>query len=60
MISCMCPSGRAAVYTVTIAAGMLTIILSAEPPQRTTDRATGPGQGRFAAPRTPWGDLVGG
>jgi hypothetical protein len=37
MISCMCLSGRAAVWTVTIAAGMLTIILSAEAPQRTTD-----------------------
>jgi hypothetical protein len=32
----------------------LTGVLSAEAPQRTTDRATSPP--RFAAPRTPWGD----
>jgi hypothetical protein len=54
----MCLSARAvgahARWAVTIAAGMLTIILSAETPQRTTDRAAG--QTRFAAPRTPWGD----
>jgi hypothetical protein len=73
MISCMCLTGRAAVvaharWTVTIAVGSLTIILSAEAPQRTTDRAAGAAQTPlaaqtpsaaqtpFAAPRTPWGD----
>jgi hypothetical protein len=61
MISCMCLPGRAAVvaharWTVTIAVGLLTIILSAEAPQRTTDRAPGAAQTPFAAPRTPWGD----
>ena len=53
MITCMCRSGRAAVWT-TIAAGLLTILLSAETPQHTTDRSAG--QARFVAPRTPWGD----
>jgi hypothetical protein len=59
MIGCMRLSGRAAVgaharWTVTIAAGMLTIILSAEALQRTTGGAARPA--RFAAPRTPWDD----
>jgi hypothetical protein len=36
------------------AIGILTGVVSAEPPQRTTARTEGPA--RFAAPRTPWGD----
>jgi hypothetical protein len=57
MIESMGVSARAAVWTMTIAAGVSTIILSAEGPQRATaDDRTAASSQRYSPPRTAWGD----
>jgi len=57
MIESMGLSARAAVWMMTIAAGLSTIILSAERPQRATaDDRTAAGSRQYSPPRTAWGD----